>query len=509
LDTYIVKLDYNLSSNGNHRLFVRGNLQNDSQSGLGTDGPQFPGQPPDVTTKGNNKGIAAGYTALLRSNLINNFRYGFVREGVDKVGLQNTQFVNFRGLDGRYGATSFTPTTRATVPIHNIVDDVTWTKGSHTLGFGANLRIINDSRLGNTDSFNFGQTNVSWLDLAGIAGSGESLDPAAFGLPPVSSGFIQSFDLPMAGLTGLVPFVQGDYNQNKTGTLLAEGQFVPRHFRAHEAEWYVQDAYRVKPNLTLTFGVRYTLLQPPYEVNGNQVAPDLSLNQFFQTRGTMMQQGLSYIPTVGLGLSGQANGKPPLWKWDYGNVAPRLAFAWSPSADSGILKRLTGGGAGRFSIRGGYGIYYDHFGEGIINSFDRNGSFGLTTLIDNPAGTESVGESPRFTSLTNIPVIDGTGANILPPAPPPIFPSVPPTSLAAGGFAITWGLDDRLKTPYSHVANLTLTRELPNHFVVEASYVGRWAHRLLQEDDLAMPLDLRDPKSGQDYFGAVQTLAKQ
>jgi hypothetical protein len=44
--------------------------------------------------------------------------------------------------------------------------------------------------------------------------------------------------------------------------------------------------------------------------------------------------------------------------------------------------------------------------------------------------------------------------------------------------------------------------------VLETAYVGRFAHRLLQEDDIAMPLDIRDPASGADYFSAAQALGK-
>ena len=54
-----------------------------------------------------------------------------------------------------------------------------------------------------------------------------------------------------------------------------------------------------------------------------------------------------------------------------------------------------------------------------------------------------------------------------------------------------------------------MTRQLARGFVFEASYVGRFAHRLLQEEDLAAPTDLVDPKTGMDYFHAVQALARQ
>jgi hypothetical protein len=74
--------------------------------------------------------------------------------------------------------------------------------------------------------------------------------------------------------------------------------------------------------------------------------------------------------------------------------------------------------------------------------------------------------------------------------------------------AIAWGIDDNLKTPYSHVVDLSITRELRHNFVLEATYTGRFAHHLLQEIDLSEPLDLVDPASKTDYFAAAQMLSK-
>src|SRR6266567_7900554 len=93
----------------------------------------------------------------------------------------------------------------------------------------------------------------------------------------------------------------------------------------------------VTPNLVLTFGLRYTLLQPPYETTGTQTAPSVSLNDWFSRRFAAMQAGQTYAPTVTFNLSGQANGKQPYWNWDYKDIAPRFAFAWSPSTDSGLF----------------------------------------------------------------------------------------------------------------------------------------------------------------------------
>jgi hypothetical protein len=499
LNTYIAKLDFKLTANGNHSVFIRGNLQNDRI----LTAPQFPGQPANDIRTANNKGIAVGYTALLSSTLINNFRYSFVRQGNGSVGLSTANIADFRGLDD---PTGFTRTTLNNVPVHNFVDDISWTKGKHSFQFGTNWRLVGNNRQSDLQSNSSALTNVFWLDNAGIANTDSSLDPAAFGYPAVSNAFSVDYDFATAAVAGLLPEVDTVYNQDKTGALIPNGQLVPRHFHAFEAEFYAQDVWRVTPHLVLTAGLRYSLLQPPYETHGNQAASDISLNQFFQQRGQDMLDGKVFRPEITLDISGQANGRKPYWEWDYRNLAPRFAFAYSPHSDNGFWRKLLGG-ANKSSIRGGYGLYFDHFGQGVVNTFDRQGSFGLTTILLNPAGTQNVDCTARFSGLTEIPTGTFCDQNVTPPAPGS-FPVVPPGGTAPGSFAIYWGLDDKLKTPYSHVMDFSITRELASNFVLELSYTGRLGRRLLQESDLAMPLDLVDPQSGMDYFQAATLLAQ-
>jgi Carboxypeptidase regulatory-like domain len=525
-DTYILKLDYKLTQSGNHSLFVKGHLQNWHSNGV----PQFPGLPPNDFQTNNSKGLFVGYTALFTNTFINNLRYGYIRQGLGDTGLGVSDYNYFRGMANFQGA-GFTPTTLTNVPVHNIVDDVSWTKGRHTIQFGGNLRIINNNRTGNQSNFSNAFTNVYWLDNAGISNTCSSLDPASMGnatdqsgnsicgangtYPAVDSSWGVNYDFAMAALAGLLTETNKVYNQDKNGNFYAPGQNIVRNYRSHESEFYLQDAWRVTPNLVLTGGVRYSLLQPPYERNGNQVAPTISMNSWFKQRENSMRAGQTFYSAtpggeVQMALSGQANGKQPYWSWDYKDIAPRVAFAYSPHADEGFLHKLFGS-AGKSSIRGGYGIYYDHFGEGIVNSFDKNGAFGLTTALDNPAGSQNVDCTPRMVDLYTLPSATQQfcGQQVVGP-PPAKFPNAvtPPTLFNPGSFSIYWGMDNKLRTPYSHVFDLSITRDLGHNFVVEATYIGRLAHRLLQEEDLAMPLDVVDPKSKMDYFAAATMLTK-
>jgi len=496
-NTYIVKLDYKITANGNQSLFVRGNLQNDNTK----QPPQFPGLPPNEVLTNNSKGIAAGYTWLIRNDLINNFRYAFIRQGLGEAGLNNQDFNRLRGLDDTIGITS---TVLTNVPVNNFIDDVSWTKGHHTLQFGTNWRLIHNNRQSNKQNISEGYANLYWMSPSFISNNGVSLDPSLnSSFPLVDPSFGASYDFAAVQVAGIMSQVYTVSNQDKNANLIPNGQLVPRHFRNFEGEMYLQDKWNATPNLTVTYGLRYSLLQPPYEANGNEISPTVNMHQWFTNRWKSMYQGTINQPLLNFDLSGQANGKKPYWAWDYRNLAPRFAVAYSPHASSGFLHTIFGDN-GKSSIRAGYGLYFDHFGEGVVNTFDTQGSWGLTTTISNPAGVLSVDNSPRYTGLL--------GASNLPPSPgvptPHGFPYTPSIDPNTYGLAIAWGIDDNLRTPYSHVVDFSITRELPHNYVIEATYTGRFARHLLQEIDLSQPLDLVDPASKTDYFAAAQMLSK-
>jgi Carboxypeptidase regulatory-like domain len=500
LNTSIAKLDYNLNRSGTHRLFLRGNYQDDAAA----QAPEFPGDVPNTTQRTTSRALAAGYTAVLSSTLVNTFRYGFTRQSFSQQGLANQPLVSFRFIDDLVPQTS---TNSFQIPVHNWVDDLSWTRGKHTLQFGTNVRLINNIRSDNASSFNNALINPLFLNTT-PAGSGGSLDPAAFGFPAVDPGNSSVYNNAAIDLVGLISQATANYNLTKTGSTLGQGVPVNRHFRSWEFDWYAQDVWHVTPSLTLTAGLRYTILEPPYETTGTQVAPNFSLNQYITDRATAAEQGQSVNDIISFDLSGQANGKKPYWPYDYKDLGPRLAFAYAPHfTGNGILHAIFGD-AGKSSLRGGFGIVYDHFGEGLVDTFDQNGAFGLTTSLTNAASIQTVDGGARFTALNSIPVSSPDG-QLLAPSPGGSFPATPAVSTPSNPVQqIAFGLDDKLKTPYSELVDLAFTRELGGGVTLEVAYVGRFAHRLLEQRDLAQPADIKDPKSGMDYFTAASMFSK-
>jgi carboxypeptidase family protein len=514
---YIAKLDYNITANGKHRVSWSGALANQGnpqEPFLPNSNAPAPGNLSETTFLSYNKGFVANYSGVLSPHVVNNFRYGYLRESNAFIGDSNEQWIFFRGLS--QGVTRSSDFQR---PQHQFADDLVWTKGNHSLQYGVQLAYIRNPRVTQGPSFSDGVTNASWLDSAGFAGSGETFDPSVSGFPAVDGSFANSYDFPLIAMLGMVTEVDASYNYLKDGTVLAQGAPVKRRFAADTWEFYVQDSWKIKPNFTLTYGLRYSLFSPPWEANGLQVSPSFTtanggksfdLGAWFNQRGANMLKGIpsNQDPLISFDLSGPANGGKGNWyNWDYHNFGPRLAFAWSPRPHSGLLQSIFGEGD-KTAVRGGFSIVYDRIGAGLLNTFDSTGSFGLSTTLSNPAGVVTADCAPRLTDLHAIPTADLCGDQLLLPAPPGGFPQTFPSTLDTGGFAIAWGIDASVKTPYSYTLDFSVERQLPKGFAFQVSYVGRLSHRLLAQDDLAMPLDLVDPASKVDYFSAVTALAK-
>jgi hypothetical protein len=510
-NTAVVRADVHLDRADKHVVFWRGNLMHDTIN----DAPQFPGQQPRQTILNNNKGFSVGYTALLTNTLVNNFRYGLTRISEKNSGIRNSEFVAQRFIDDLAGFwdannETYNQTNGRILPQHHFRDDVSWSKGVHAFSFGGEFRRTRNSTFSTENSFHRLTVNPSWTPLGGAnlePGNSECAQPGCFTVP-LNGGGSDAFHDGLTELLGPISLVSAYYNFDKTGATSPEGDPVNRTFGVNEYELYAQDKWRIKPTLTLTLGLRWYLSSPPWETNGNQVTPTPSLGDWFTCRQNAMLAGKPTDQTCGLiqtDLGGPANGREGYYDYDYKNFSPRIALAWAPKFKEGLLHSVFG--EGKTSVRAGYAIVYDRIGNGLASSFDRIGSFGLSTSIDSffggcgigNEGTQSAGPCVRFSGNGDT---APAKAQSLQPSPPVGFPQTPPTGL----LTVTNGLDNRIKTPYAHTIDFSVGRELPGNMTLEVSYIGRLAHRLTLLRDYAMPADLKDPQSGVTAFQAARQL---
>jgi hypothetical protein len=501
-NVFIVRLDYHLSADGKHSLFWRGALQNLSNP----QAPFLPGSAPEQTLTDHSKGFSLGYTAVLSPTMVNTATWGFTRQSTGIVGNTNQEWNTFYGLDQgiAYGHNS-------QVPVNNFLDDFSWTKGKHTLQFGGNFGIVRDPRVSLEHSFSVGKGATNWMSPTGFANTdGSYLDPANIGL--AEPGSTIAYDYPVLGLLGMVSDIVANYNYDKQLNVLPSGTPVKRNYGLEWYEFYGQDSWRIKPNLTATFGLRWSLFPPPWEVNGYQASPDVNLGQQFNQIVKNMNQGIGYYGVRDLNFvpGGPANNGPGWYNFEKSDFSPRLSFAYSPRPKGGWLRSLFGEGD-KTVIRGGFSKVYDRSGMQLLSTFDANPPGGYGATIQNfccTPGYDDAAHVPRITDINTIPTC-GPVDNCSDPANQVFFQPAPSAMNPPAGLqAITWGLDQSIKTPHSWAIDFSIGRELPNKFSIQVSYVGRLGRNLLTQRDLRQPLDIVDPKTGIDYYAAATALAK-
>ncbi len=498
---YIARIDYNLTANGNHTLFLRGAARDDHNNSA----PFLPGDAPESSNVDLSKGIVVGYTATLSPRLVNNFRYGLTHQSIGSLGNTDQPWVQMRDLDqGIVYSGEFT------APVHNLADTLSWQKGAHNLQFGGNLLFIRRGSDSYGNSFSDALTNSDWLSSNGFAGKNSPLNPTAGGFPAVDSSFTNSYDFPLAAMMGIASELDARYNYKVVSTTsaspLAQGAPVARNWATDTYNLFVQDTWQARHNLTFSYGLNYQLMTPITENNGQEVAPNVNMGTWFAQRANNGLNGIpdNTIPPISFQPAGSYYGRSGLYSAQTKNFAPRIGIAWSPDPKWGWLKRLTGDNA--TVVRAGFGMYYDNFGPALALNYDATGTFGLSSYLQNPAAVLTLNNAPRISGMNVIPTMTSGSnpQNIFPPAPSSTFPVQYPL----GSEAIADGIDQSLKTPYSYAVNLTIERQLPGKMVMDVGYVGHFGHRLLALDDVATPLDLVDPKTHIDYFTAATRLSQ-
>ncbi len=502
---FIGRLDYELTRNGNHTLFLRGAARNDRFS----DTPFLPGTAPEDGSVDVSKGFVLGYTGVFGPHWVNNVRYGLTHQSIATAGDSGQPWILMRGLDepNLYGGAF-------TAPVHNLVDTASWNKGTHNFQFGANLLFIRRNSFSTYNSFSDGITNSDYLFSGGFANKNSPLDPtygcASSGpcFPAVSGDFNNGYDFPMAALMGIVSEVDARYNYKvanlTTATPIGQGLPITRHWATDTYNLFFQDTWHARPNLTVTYGLNYQLMMPITETAGQQVTPSVNMGAWFNQRALNASKGIpsNQDAPIAFAPSGSVYGRSGLYSAQTKNFAPRVGVSWTPHSSWGWLKEMLG--EDKTVVRAGAGMYYDNFGPALAMNYDANGTFGLSSVLSNPAATLTLNDAPRMTSMNVIPTTDNSGNPIMLPPPPSTFP----VTFPQGAEAIASGIDQSIKTPYSYALDLSIQRQLPGRMTLDVAYVGHFGHRLLALDDVAAPLNLKDPKSGIDYFTAAKQMSK-
>jgi hypothetical protein len=388
-------------------------------------------------------------TSVIDPRLVNNFRLGANRikfpltcEGLsvlDSLGLRDSFGRGFDlplpGVAGfgcllivdRNGSKRFSGT-------YTIGDDVTWARGRHTLKFGVETR---DAYSHSTNDF-LARPTVDFNNFANFGGA-----PAFFtGNGQVDSNpTLQDMVWSLFGTVGSVTQAQFF---DKGGNRTADDY---RGFRQQDFDAFAQDTFKVLPNLTLNYGLRYQFNGVPYEVN------DLLSTLFADPSGP--------APFT-FRIAGQKDhGLPPLYSNDWHDFEPRVGIAWDPFK------------GGKTSIRAGYGIFHDRlFGQllGLTRGNPPFQQFSFQQFIPGPPPC-SPGD-----------IQSPSGFCVGPPASVLSAPVSLQTSamVTQGTGDLPFIIDPHLRMPYSQSWNFGVQRDLPGSVLLEVNYVGSRGTRLLR-----------------------------
>ncbi len=503
LNTHTAKFDYNV--NDRHTVSLRGNYQQDLATGVS----RF-SDTPGTNTWTHPIGIAAKHSWIIKDNIINNFTFGLTRNAFSVQGDSSTNTISFGNVFPIHQPFINARTFNRTTPVYNYTDDVSWVSGNHTFQFGVNFRFIKNRTTNFARAFDSAFTNETFYATSG------SLTPQT---PVLTAGYtIASSDVNavkgvLTALWGRYTQYTANFNFNRDGTAQAGGSGVTREFATEEYDGYFQDVWKIRPNITLTGGVRYGISMPIYETQGFETKTNVSLQEYLLNRIREAELGRNYIPPITVVLSGKANKTSGMYATDKDNVQPRFAVAWSPNFKSGWLSSILGRNE-ESVFRGGVAITNDYFGQALALNWDANNTLGFSASSNINFATYTIYQSgcTNPASCNPGPLFTGLNQTIrtLPNLTTPTaatFPQQVSASLAQA--RIQASLDTDIVSPKQYSFNFSYGRKLPWGMYLDASYQGRLGRNLFASRDIMQPNNIKDPQSGQTWNEAARILEAQ
>ncbi|HWZ98729.1 MAG TPA: carboxypeptidase-like regulatory domain-containing protein [Candidatus Dormibacteraeota bacterium] len=513
-DDYVARIDYLISDK--HKIFARGNLaRSTAGDSANASLQQFPGDPlPFSVLAQRDFTYVVGYTWTISANKVNQFVFGVANQYLNFPVLFEPTAPNYFTFTGFVSDPfqNFSNAQSRKVPVATIKDDFTWTRGRHTWQFGGVFRPMRDNETQITD-----QNTIT----LGLGGNTLNFDDSAAQLRPANilttdpslgaTTFATSdYDSTFAALLGRYGNIGTFFNYTKDGQPLPSLSGTRRKYVFNSYEIYFQDSWRVKPSLTLTYGLRWGYQSVPYEANGLEGIPGVNFDNLFRQRVANAANGVSGLaaePLISFDLGGKVNNRPGFYSPDYRGFDPRLGIAWSPSFRSGLLGNVFGDR--KTSVRLGGAVIHDRIFS-TINFLLNQNSFLFDSRANVPFGTPgdafaSLQNDPRFTDFKTLPVTPTAPAITRPDTPFVDSNGIPfGTQLGSVSFL---AMDQNFRTPYQYTFSFGVQRQLAHGFIVEADYVGRLGRKLLAQGDFAQTTNFKDPASGRflrESFGALE-----
>ncbi len=558
---YNARLDYNLTDKwrieGSFRYFGEVNAGSGLVNIIGGNPLSFEKLP----TRDNM--VVAGISGQITSTLTGDFRFGWLRNrtATDRVrpdasagilGLPGTETgisdgQAYMALDpgGRGGAQSLlsepidvdTQLARKQANDNKNLQwnaDLNWVKRSHTFQFGTHVRYLPTLHLRDDKVVGALGALLAQIDsdLGTVVIPATSRPPtcgAGVTRNCIQSGDLQTWNRLFASTTGIIDNVSVLAVRDGSFKPLPFGELLEADTTLWAPEFYFQDVWRIRPSLTLTYGVNYGWQTPPTERLGRQsvqvdgvTLQEQTSEEYLGARASAARDGKIFNPAIAFLPINEAN-RSGVFDIDWNNFAPRVAVAWSPSSfENKGLGFLFG--RDKTVIRGGYSKVFDRqntvqsvivptlgvaFAQTLNVTSPRCNATGAGGQGCTPAGNTAasgfrVGVDGRIPIPTvptlTIPVSPYWGPNPANPSGPPIlFPEI-----------LSFQVDPTIEVGENHAFDLTWQRELPKNMLVEFGYVGRYASKLPQSMSFGqVPYIHVDPASRQTFAQAFDAVAAQ
>jgi hypothetical protein len=464
-----VRLDFNLNPKNSLEMSYNYQAFSGLVDFLNNTDPAFPGFPNHGSQGSNRFSGVMAWRSTFTSHIVNELRAGltggtilfFPEISAGQFGgtIGNQGGFNLGGLSnggitvaGITGATVSTAPSRRNTPVKQINDNLSWSMGLHNLSYGFSYTQVN--------SWQLSQTVVPSITF-GV----DSTDPASALFTSANFPGSSSTDLTNARniysvLTGRVTAITANAQLSEDGkTYVYDGVNVQR-FRQRENGFYAQDNWRLRPNLTLSLGLRWEIQWPFVPLNNKYAFTPFDQVYGISGAGNLFKPGTQtgtvtqFFPLQPGTQSGNT---------DFTDFAPSVGIAWTPNWQNGMLRKLLGGG-GRTVIRGGYSISYTRESAGFYSG----------QLGSNPGGFVT---ATRSLSIGNL--VTGKNGDVLPVLfrdtgrlGPPAFSTTPTFPFSGAVTDQANVIDKDLKIPLVQSWSFGIQREVNKNTVVEIRYVG-------------------------------------